>query len=86
MNPDKIIYIIMGVVTLIMIIFIARSERPILAAGKGIIPGGLLLLVIHYCGAHFGIILPINIITGFCGIVLGIPGVAAVTLIENVLR
>lgn len=45
--------------------------------------GGALIIIINYIGAHFGIMIPINVVNAVTVGVLGIPGVVMLLLLCN---
>jgi len=59
--------------------------KPLKFLGQGIVKvaiGALLLFFLNAFGSNFGIHIPINIVTATISGLLGIPGVAALTVIQ----
>ena len=73
-------YLVIAGLLLLVVIFFAFKliMKPAALLGKLIINsliGLVLLLVVNYFGARFGIVLPVNIITILIAGFLGIPGI-----------
>ncbi len=62
--------------------FFAFSGKIILKIVVNSICGGVILIVINFIGAGFGVHLPLNLITGFGVGTLGIPGIVLLYLVS----
>lgn len=84
MDPIVIISILGGLILLIL--FMGAPLKPIRYIGQGIIKvliGALFLFFLNAFGTHYGIYVPINIVTASVSGLLGIPGVCALVAIET---
>jgi len=83
MEPVYIISIIS--VFIILLLFFGTPLKPIQFIGQGVMKiliGALLLFFLNTLGNQFGIHVPINLITSVISGFLGIPGIAALTVIQ----
>lgn len=87
--PDPAELIFYGTFTLagvIMLIHFMRSGKPFAAAFKSMASGGLGLVLLHFFGDSLGLALPLNLFTAFVSLTLGLPGTAAMAVIELLTR
>lgn len=70
----------------VMLIHFMRSGKPFKAALKGMASSGLGLVLLHFFGGQFGLALPLNLFTVFISLTLGLPGTAAMAIIELLTR
>lgn len=68
-----------------IMIYYMRSKKPALSAFKGMSSGAAALLAVHFLGGYAGLSLPLNFFTTVVSLILGIPGVAFMTLIERLM-
>ncbi|MCU9615361.1 pro-sigmaK processing inhibitor BofA family protein [Caldibacillus lycopersici] len=83
MDPILVISIIGGLIILLLIF--GTPLKPLRFIGQGIIKiviGALFLFFLNVIGSNFGIHVPINFITATISGLLGLPGVAALTVIQ----
>lgn len=80
------VVIIGGIIVLIVLLLVFGTPlKPLRLVGLGIVKvliGSLLLFFLNAIGSNFGIHVPINLITASVSGFLGIPGVAALTVIQ----
>ena len=65
---------------LIMIIYYIKSEHPIKNALKGMISGGLALVIISFFGYKINIEMPLSFFNTGISLILGVPGVVLLIL------
>lgn len=70
----------------VMLIHFIRSGKPFKTALKGMASGGLGLALLHFFGDQIGLALPLNLFTVFISLTLGLPGTAAMAIIELLTR
>ncbi len=80
--PELVFYGALGISAVIVLIHYLRSEKPFHAAFKGMASGGAGLVLLHFFGGSMGLALPLNLFTVFVSLVLGLPGTAAMAVIE----
>ncbi len=83
---ELILYGALGISALVMLIHYLRSEKPFKTAFKGMASGGISLALLHFFGGSVGLALPLDLFTVFISLVLGIPGTAAMAIIELLLK
>lgn len=74
------LYIILGIAGVIMLIYYARSKKPISSALKGMATGGLGLVLIHLFGGVLS--LPLSLFNLAWSLILGLPGVVLAVLLK----
>ena len=74
-----IIYALVGLAILFLIIKLLKWPIKLLING---ICGVILLYIVNFIGASFGLYITINIITALIAGIFGIPGVAALILFQ----
>ncbi len=70
---------------IVLLLIFGIPTKPLKLLGQGVIKiviGALLLFLLNAFGSNFGIHVPINIVTATISGFLGIPGVAALTVIQ----
>ncbi len=70
---------------IVLLLIFGTPTKPLKLLGQGVIKiviGALLLFLLNAFGSNFGIHVPINIVTATISGFLGIPGVAALTVIQ----
>ncbi|HLU23306.1 pro-sigmaK processing inhibitor BofA family protein [Lederbergia graminis] len=83
MKPALIISIISGIIILLLIVGIpGKTFKWIGQAFMKLMIGAMFLFFLNVIGNQFGISVPINLITTTISGFLGIPGVAALTVIQ----
>lgn len=83
MDPIVVVGITLGLIVLLLIT--GTSLKPLKILGQGIIKvliGAFLLFFLNIIGNNFGIHIPINLITAAISGFLGIPGLAALTVVQ----
>lgn len=70
----------------VMLIHIIRSGKPFATALKSMTSGGLGLALLYFFGDRIGLALPLNLFTVFVSLTLGLPGTAAMAVIELLTR
>lgn len=83
MEPIYVISIIGGLIFILLLV--GTPLKPIKFLGLGLVKvliGALLLFFLNAFGASFGLHIPINLITSTVSGLLGIPGVAALVIIQ----
>lgn len=76
---DLIVYGIIGLIAIVLMVKFFKLPFKILLNG---ILGVVLLYVVNFLGASFGIHIGINIVTALIAGILGIPGVAALVILS----
>ena len=79
---ELIFYIAGAVCAVAVLIYCARTAKPVRTALLGMLSGAAALAAVHFFGGKFGLALPLNGVTVFVSLVLGAPGVAAMCLIN----
>lgn len=70
---------------IVLLLIFGTPTKPLKLLGQGVIKiviGAFLLFLLNAFGSNFGIHVPINIVTATISGFLGIPGVAALTVIQ----
>ena len=83
MEPIVVISLLGGLILLFL--FVGTPIKPIRYIGQGIIKlliGALLLFFLNTLGNQFGVHVPINIATSAVSGFLGIPGLAALVVVD----
>lgn len=80
--PELIFYAAGAVCLVSVLIYCMRTEKPLRTALLGMLSGAAALTAVHIFGSRIGLALPLNGVTVFTALTLGIPGVAAMCLIE----
>lgn len=83
MEPIWVVGIIL--VTIFLLLVFGSTLKPLKLVGQGIIKiliGAFLLFFLNALGSNFGIHIPINLITAAISGFLGIPGLAALTVVQ----
>lgn len=84
MNLDNIIMLIAVVVIFIVILkLIFGPLKKILGFLINSVIGAILLLIVNYFGASFGITVGINLLTAMIAGILGIPGVVLLIIFQK---
>lgn len=83
---ELIFYGALALAGVVMLIHFMRSGKPFATALKSMISGGLGLVLLHFFGGQFGLALPLNLFTAFVSLTLGLPGTAAMAVIELLTR
>lgn len=83
---ELIFYGALALAGIVMLIHFMRSGKPVITAFKGMASGGLGLVLLHFFGEHIGLALPLNLFTAFISLTLGLPGTAAMAVIELLTR
>ncbi|ANB57167.1 sigma-K factor-processing regulatory protein BofA [Anoxybacillus sp. B7M1] len=84
MEPKMVITLFFCAIVLLL--FVGTPLKPIRFFGYGAIKlmiGALFLFVLNAIGTSFNIHVPINLLTSFISGFLGIPGVAALVIIQK---
>ena len=84
MEPLVVISILGGMILLLL--FIGAPIRPVRFIGQGLVKimiGALLLFFLNAFGTTMGLNIPINLVTSTISGFLGIPGLAALIVIET---
>jgi len=76
---------ILTVAGIAMLIHYIRAEKPVKTAVKGMLSGAVTLTAIHFWGHYIGLAIEINLFNTLISLVLGAPGVIAVSLIDKFL-
>ena len=79
-----VIVAILGVVVLLLL-FLGAPSKPIRLVSQGVVKlliGALFLFFLNIMGNQFGIHIPINLVTSAVSGLLGLPGTAALVIIE----
>ena len=83
---ELIFYGAFALAGIVMLIHFMRSGKPVTTALKGMASGGLGLVLLHFFGEQIGLALPLNLFTVFISLTLGLPGTAAMAVIELLTR
>lgn len=84
MEPVFVISIIVGLVLLLLLI--GTPFKPIRYIGQGMIKlliGAMFLFFLNTIGNHYGIQVPINLVTSAISGFLGIPGLVALVAVQT---
>ncbi|WP_027410574.1 pro-sigmaK processing inhibitor BofA family protein [Anoxybacteroides tepidamans] len=84
MEPKVVIMLFLAAI--VILLFIGTPFKPIRFVGYGairLITGALLLFVLNAIGNSFSFHIPINLFTSSISGFLGVPGVAALIIIEK---
>lgn len=79
-----VVSVLVGLILLLL--FIGTPIKPVRFIGQGIIKlliGALLLFFLNTLGTHYGIHVPINLITSAVTGFLGIPGLVALVAVQT---
>lgn len=79
---ELIFYGAFGTAAAVMLIHYLRAEKPFRTALRSMASGGAGLVLLHFFGGKIGLALPLNFFTAFVSLVLGLPGAAAMAVIE----
>ncbi|MGN0675377.1 MAG: pro-sigmaK processing inhibitor BofA family protein [Oscillospiraceae bacterium] len=79
---EIIFYGIMLLAAAAMLIHYIRSEKPLKTTLKGMISGASGLVLLHFFGGDIGLALPLNTFTVFISLTLGLPGTAAMCVLQ----
>lgn len=83
LSLDDIVILIIGVLAALLILrLIFGSIRKIIGLVINGLFGAVLLLIVNYFGAYFGITIGINLLTALIAGILGIPGVVLMVLFQ----
>lgn len=83
----KLIFYGVGVVfALSALAYFMKTDKPVKSAVIGMLSGVFALTAVHFFGGGIGLALPLNGLTVFVALVFGAPGVAAMCVIELLLR
>ena len=83
LSPAGMILYAAGAVCAIAVLtYCMRTAKPVRTALLGMLSGAALLIAVHIFGGKIGLALPLNGVTVFVSLTLGIPGVAAMCLIN----
>ena len=80
--PELIFYAAGAVCAISVLVYCMKTEKPFRTALLGILSGAAALIAVHIFGSRIGLALPLNGVTVFTALTLGIPGVAAMCLIK----
>ncbi|MFY4777405.1 pro-sigmaK processing inhibitor BofA family protein [Metabacillus sp. RGM 3146] len=86
MEPMIVISIIGGAIVLLLLI--GAKVKPVNWIGKllvKVVIGAFCLFLLNAAGASLGVHIPINLTTSAISGILGIPGIAALLVIKNVI-
>lgn len=86
MEPIYVVSILGGLILLLL--FIGAPLKPIRIVGQGLVKlmiGALFLFFLNAFGTTFGLHVPINLATSTISGFLGIPGVAALVIIQMII-
>lgn len=75
-----------AVFAIAVLIYYMKSGKPVKNAVIGMLSGTLTLAAVHFFGGMVGLALPLNGLTAFVALVFGAPGVAAMCVIELLLK
>lgn len=81
-NAELIFYGALLLSAAIMAVHYLRSDKPLKSAWNGMASGGMGLVLLHFFGGKIGLALPLNFLTAFISLTLGLPGTAAMAVIE----
>ena len=84
MEPIVVISILGGLILLVL--FMGAPMKPVRFIGQGLIKimiGALLLFFLNAFGTTLGLNIPINLVTSSISGFLGIPGIAALVIIDT---
>lgn len=85
MSGQVIFWIVWAVTGICMLIYYARSKRPLLSALKGSLTGVLALAAANLWGGTVGLFLSLNLFHVIVALVLGVPGVILLEIMQAVL-
>ena len=80
--PELIFYAAGAVCAIAVLFYCMRTDKPIRTALLGMLSGAAALIAVHIFGSKIGLALPLNGVTVFTALTLGVPGVAAMCLIK----
>ena len=80
--PELIFYAAGAVCLVSVLIYCMRTEKPLRTALLGMLSGAAALIAVHIFGSRIGLALPLNGVTVFTALTLGVPGVAAMCIIN----
>ena len=87
LSLDDIILLIVGVLVAILFLrLIFGSKGKIIGLVINSVFGAILLMIVNYFGAYFGITIGINLLTALIAGILGIPGVILMILFQVFVR
>ncbi|MBE4907798.1 pro-sigmaK processing inhibitor BofA family protein [Bacillus luteolus] len=84
MEPIVVISILGGLILLVL--FMGAPMRPVRFIGQGLVKimiGALLLFFLNAFGTTLGLNIPINLVTSTISGFLGVPGIAALVIIDT---
>ncbi len=84
MEPIVVISILGGLILLVL--FMGAPMRPVRFIGQGLVKimiGALLLFFLNAFGTSLGLNIPINLVTSTISGFLGVPGIAALVIIDT---
>jgi inhibitor of the pro-sigma K processing machinery len=84
MEPIVVISILGGLILLVL--FMGAPMKPVRLIGQGLVKimiGALLLFFLNAFGTTLGLNIPINLVTSSISGFLGVPGIAALVIIDT---
>lgn len=79
---DYLLWIVLGIVFLIMLIYYGSKEKPIVYAIGSMILGLAILMLLHYCGNSIGFTPQINFFNTMLVLILGVPSILLIFISE----
>jgi inhibitor of the pro-sigma K processing machinery len=84
MEPKVVIMLLLAFI--VILLFVGTPLKPVRFIGYGtikLVTGALFLFVLNAIGSSFNLHIPINVLTSSVSGFLGIPGIAALIVIEK---
>lgn len=85
---DSVVIISLVACLIVMLLLFGAPMKPLRLIGQGLIKlmiGALLLFFLNVIGGHFSVHIPINLVTVSVSGFLGIPGLAALVAIDQII-
>ena len=79
---ELIFYAVCALTVIAVLAYCLRTSKPVRTALMGMLSGIAALTAVHFFGSNVGLALPLNGVTVFTALTLGVPGVAAMCVIK----
>ena len=80
------LYAVAGVMGIVMLVALIKTKKPVRALVGSGIQGVCALAAVNVAGIFTGVSLGLNLLTGLCCLILGIPGVISLLILKIIMN
>lgn len=81
-----LLYVLAGLIVIAMLVALIKTKKPVRALVGSGVQGICALAAVNVAGIFTGVSLGLNLLTGLCCLILGIPGVISLLIIKIIMN